>query len=755
MADSKEVYDFKKQIAELEKYRGRGTELISVYVTPGYPISDIAGKLRDEYGQASNIKSKSTQKNVQAAIEKILAFLKTVPKPPENGVAIFAGNVSEVEGRSDVRLFYVIPPSPLHVQFYRCESTFVTEPLKEMLEQTGSYGLVVMDGKEATIALLKGKDIKLLRKLTSTAHQKVHKGGQCIHESELVQFTDGRIAQIKEVREGDALVGVNLSTGASKSAAVTRVFRRSASRAIVLKVKNPVREITVTPEHRFFVIDASGLIEKTAEELVVGDRLLFAKEMAVESTSVEVPVTCAAVGVSSCQVLDVSLAQFLGYFLGDGSVEQNRVNLCDASRGVIESYTSLGGELLGARPCVRKRVDKGYFEGRVHSLERVSKLKEAFPTVFTHGLKRTIPVQIEKADSAVIAAFLRGLFDAEATVSSGKISIAMANEEVTSRLPFLLSRFGIISSFCHKKAQYKQQYSVDINDFGSLHRFKAFIGFSSPEKRSALNSLCEIKARVNCREQVPVDGRWIARKIKSVGMTHNAYAQESAMFLCGKRSMSFEVFRKRIVAATEKRLDEIMALEVQIAPLKKARRLLAVDLTRLSRLTGLSRSLLNHTENGNYWGADFSQQVKNALEQERVDLVQKTRAVLSEFNKISDSGCISAVLVRKREITPSESEQFIDLSLPEIQNFVVNNFCVHNSAARYQRIHEEVVEVYYKRIGEAMDSFTGVKGFKGVIVGGPGPAKEDFLRLKPFNYQQQVLGTVDTGYTDENGLREQ
>ncbi|HII38620.1 TPA: peptide chain release factor 1 [Candidatus Micrarchaeota archaeon] len=178
MADSKEVYDFKKQIAKLEKHRGRGTELISVYITPGYPISDISGKLRDEYGQAANIKSKSTQKNVQAAIEKVLAFLKTLHKPPENGVAIFAGNVSENEGKSDVQLFYVVPPTPLHVQFYRCESTFVIEPLKEMLEQEGSYGLVVMDGKEATIALLRGKDIKVVRKLTSTAHQKVHKGGQ-------------------------------------------------------------------------------------------------------------------------------------------------------------------------------------------------------------------------------------------------------------------------------------------------------------------------------------------------------------------------------------------------------------------------------------------------------------------------------------------------------------------------------------------------------------------------------------------------
>ncbi|MFH1247381.1 MAG: peptide chain release factor 1, partial [Candidatus Micrarchaeota archaeon] len=175
--ESKELFEFKKRLAELRDYSGHGTELISVYITPGYPISDIAAKLRDEYGQAANIKSKSTQKNVQAALEKIMAFLKTFKKTPERGVAIFAGNVSEYEGQVNVQLFSIEPPYPLATQFYRCESRFVLEPMEDMLEHTGTYGLVVMDGKDATIALLKGKAVKVLRQLHSTAMQKVHKGG--------------------------------------------------------------------------------------------------------------------------------------------------------------------------------------------------------------------------------------------------------------------------------------------------------------------------------------------------------------------------------------------------------------------------------------------------------------------------------------------------------------------------------------------------------------------------------------------------
>ncbi|PIO06464.1 peptide chain release factor 1 [Candidatus Micrarchaeota archaeon CG08_land_8_20_14_0_20_59_11] len=175
---SKEMYDFKKQLEALKQFKGRGTELISVYMPPGYPVADMASKLREEFGQAGNIKSKSTQKNVQAALEKIMHFIKGVHKAPANGIAIFCGNVTQTEGKSDMRIYSVVPPVPLTVGFYRCESTFVIEPLEEMLGQTGCYGLVVMDGKEATVATLKGKQIKVIKKMNSTAHQKVQKGGQ-------------------------------------------------------------------------------------------------------------------------------------------------------------------------------------------------------------------------------------------------------------------------------------------------------------------------------------------------------------------------------------------------------------------------------------------------------------------------------------------------------------------------------------------------------------------------------------------------
>ncbi len=176
---SKAMYEMKKKLRELRNVAGSGTELISVYIPPKYPIADVSNKLKAEYGQAANIKSKSTRKNVLDALEKIINYLKIFREPPENGIAIFCGNVSKEQGRPDIQLYSISPPEQIHVQLYRCDSSFFLEPLEEMLEAKDTYGLVVMDGREATIAVLKGKQTRIVRKLNSTAHSKLHgKGGQ-------------------------------------------------------------------------------------------------------------------------------------------------------------------------------------------------------------------------------------------------------------------------------------------------------------------------------------------------------------------------------------------------------------------------------------------------------------------------------------------------------------------------------------------------------------------------------------------------
>lgn len=175
---AQERLHLRKIIAELKSYKAPHTEFVSVYVPADYDLTKIIQHLAEEQGTASNIKSASTRKNVQAALEKMIQHLRTVNKTPPNGIAVFTGNVAAVEGKQDMRVWSIEPPTPLNVRIYRCDKNFVTDILEEMMLDHRVYGLVVMDRRDATIALLKGKTIVPLQKTHSEVPGKFKAGGQ-------------------------------------------------------------------------------------------------------------------------------------------------------------------------------------------------------------------------------------------------------------------------------------------------------------------------------------------------------------------------------------------------------------------------------------------------------------------------------------------------------------------------------------------------------------------------------------------------
>jgi peptide chain release factor subunit 1 len=200
--DSEKMYLLKKQLKQLEQFRGSGTELISVYIAAGSQIHEMGNKLREEMSQASNIKSKSTKLNVLGALERIMNHFKLFRKTPENGIAVFAGNISDNPAKTDIELFSIEPPEKLNIGAYRCDSKFFLEPLQAMLGSTDAYGVVVLDGREATVALVKGTNITIVKKLNSTAHAKIRKGGQSARRYE--RLIEEQI-EVYYKRVGDAM----------------------------------------------------------------------------------------------------------------------------------------------------------------------------------------------------------------------------------------------------------------------------------------------------------------------------------------------------------------------------------------------------------------------------------------------------------------------------------------------------------------------------------------------------------------------
>jgi peptide chain release factor subunit 1 len=150
---------------------------VSVYVPSGGNINDTITQIFQEKGTASNIKSKNTRKNVLTALEKMIQHLRLFKQTPPNGLVVFCGNISPVEGKEDIKIWSFEPPVKMMQKVYWCDQTFVVEPLQDLIAEKEVYGLITLDAKEATLGLLRGKQLETAKRMESTVPSKSVKGG--------------------------------------------------------------------------------------------------------------------------------------------------------------------------------------------------------------------------------------------------------------------------------------------------------------------------------------------------------------------------------------------------------------------------------------------------------------------------------------------------------------------------------------------------------------------------------------------------
>ncbi|WXG45551.1 MAG: peptide chain release factor aRF-1 [Candidatus Atabeyarchaeum deiterrae] len=177
--DSFEKFKLERELEALSNKHGFHTELISLYVPPGKQLSEVTNNLKQEYGTSTNIKSKSTRQHVLDAITTITQRLKMMKTVPENGLAIFCGAIPQNgQGTEKMELYPIVPLEPVNIYIYRCDNKFYIDPLKDMLKETETYGIIMVDRSEAALASLRGKHLDVVKRLTSGVPSKHTAGGQ-------------------------------------------------------------------------------------------------------------------------------------------------------------------------------------------------------------------------------------------------------------------------------------------------------------------------------------------------------------------------------------------------------------------------------------------------------------------------------------------------------------------------------------------------------------------------------------------------
>ncbi len=762
---AQEKLHLKRMIKELKSHKAPHTEFVTVYIPAGYELTKIINHLAEEQGTASNIKSASTRKNVQNALEKMIQHLRTFKKTPENGLAVFSGNVAAAEGKQDIKVWSIEPPVHLNTRIYRCDKNFVTEILEEMMVEKMVYGLVVMDRRDATIALLKGKTIIPLLKTHSEVPGKTKAGGQCLVKATLIQSCNGQISQIEKSHNPKVVKSMVISNFLLTDSPITEKWDVKKSQIYKITTKSPRLQVEASKDHLFFVRTNEGIKEKAAEELREEDFLIMpevidikgkiqtikaiqyynsfeinkegqkllqekreekkllqkelAKQLDLTQTIISsyeigkrnagrVPLQklCAALEIDFYDFLnnytsphkrygkiklpvliDQKLAQFLGYLIGDGCIEKDRITFFEQSKEVILQYKKLFDQYFSLNCSYRFRETKNYHQLRFTSRPLVRLIQSEFPEI-KKTMDTLIPEKILTSPNQVLASFLKGIFDAEGYTSVRRnIGLGINNKVLAQQIQMALLRFGIISSlheYDNRKNIYsdKPRFTIDMTEKKSLKLFKENIGFSCPIKTNKLNKAIDEKSETSNVRQILTSGSTIKKIIEKAGYTRQMFPKVSNFFF-DQRMISKETF---------------------------------------------NNSVINYAKDN---------KLKEKL----------TKIYNYPFLPVK----ISNIKVIEKEV------EMIDISVGN-QNFIANGIIVHNSAARYSRLREGAYKDHFKKIAEYMkEQFLHLgNNLKGIIIGGPGITTNDFLNKDYLtgDIKKKIIGTKDLSYTGEFGLQE-
>lgn len=152
--------------------------MISLIIPPRDQIPRIQKMLADEFGTASNIKSRVNRLSVLSAITSTQQRLKLYNKVPPNGLVVYCGTIITDEGKEKKVNIDFEPFKPINTSLYLCDNKFHTEALSELLESDDKFGFIVMDGGGAVFATLAGNTREILHTLTVDLPKKHGRGGQ-------------------------------------------------------------------------------------------------------------------------------------------------------------------------------------------------------------------------------------------------------------------------------------------------------------------------------------------------------------------------------------------------------------------------------------------------------------------------------------------------------------------------------------------------------------------------------------------------
>ncbi|HEX3426831.1 MAG TPA: LAGLIDADG family homing endonuclease [Acidimicrobiales bacterium] len=313
-------------------------------------------------------------------------------------------------------------------------------------------------------------------------------------------------------------------------AAGTFVPTRFGLRRVTMRHDNGVRplvrvrtdlgeSLVCTPEHRLWVRSAVGEGWREAAQLEPGDAVLL-DTSGLDAGRLQPLATPPAGHFNEIRWdlpsrLDQSLALWLGWLTGDGSVTRGRsanfiaMQLGDEDGELVSRYTSLVQSLFGpVNVFVDRHRDRPDASASVRFCStRVIKFLELNGLLKDRAHLVRVPDLIASSPNPVRAAFLAGLFEADGHVGNGYVWLSTVSEELVEGTQRLLHSLGIPSwrgRIDDRQGAYGSRPIHTVRVIGSegMRRFAKLVGFVSERKTARL------QAAVERRDGSPYETQW-------------------------------------------------------------------------------------------------------------------------------------------------------------------------------------------------------------------------------------------------------
>ena len=311
-----------------------------------------------------------------------------------------------------------------------------------------------------------------------------------------IEMADGSYKDVSEIVVGDEVACLNLETLDKTTSHVVETFSKEAPETLAVETEDAT--LRATPQHVYFVYDEPNntIIEKRADELQVGDKLILVN-------------TWGSTGESQEATLTEDQAYMLGVLLGDGHIfispNSSSIIVTDESEERLQVYREVFERAFGVQGIISHRPG-------IHNRQRIyfnraplaRHLATTYPMLKQRSRHRYIEASIYREPPEIRAAFLRGLFDAEGTIAHHAVMFYSASRQLITQVKHLLSYWGIrarVHEFEQDERRFGEEriisagtyYKLSINAKDVL-LFAEHIGFGCPQKRAKMKVLVEKQA---------------------------------------------------------------------------------------------------------------------------------------------------------------------------------------------------------------------------------------------------------------------